>query len=82
MADNSNDDDLSRYMKAQEQTSRAQQEALENIQQMLNQLLTNQNNNDTTGSNHAEEENLNNEHPRTKKSKESFSIDADVIKGI
>jgi len=48
---------------------------------MLSQLLTNQNNNDT-GSNPNEEENLNNESPKTKKSKESSSIDADVIKGI
>ena len=40
MADN-NDDDLRRWMKAQEQTSKTQQEALDNIQQMLAQLLTN-----------------------------------------
>ena len=43
MADNNNDDDLYRQMKAQEQTSKAQQEALKNIQQMLAQLLVNQN---------------------------------------
>jgi len=40
MADNNNDD-LRQRMEAQEQTSRAQQEALDNIQQMLAQLLTN-----------------------------------------
>ena len=34
MADNNNDD-LRQRMKAQKQTSRAQQEALENIQRML-----------------------------------------------
>ena len=54
IADNNNDD-LRQRMEAQEQTSRAQQEALDNIQQMLAQLLTNWNNNDT-GSNHNEEE--------------------------
>ena len=46
MADNSNDD-LRRRMEAQEQTSKAQQEALDNIQKMLAQLLTNRNNNNT-----------------------------------
>ena len=46
MADSGNDD-LRRWLKAQEQTSKAQQEALDNIQQMLAQLLTNRNNNDT-----------------------------------
>jgi len=40
MADNDNDD-LRRRLEAQEQTSKAQQEALDNIQQMLAQLLTN-----------------------------------------
>jgi len=40
MAEN-NDDDLHRQMEAQEQTFRAQQEALDNIQQMFAQLLTN-----------------------------------------
>ena len=49
MADNNNDV-LRQQMKAQEQTFRAQQEALDNIQQMLPQVLTNQNTNDT-GSN-------------------------------
>ena len=48
-ADN-NDDDLRRRVEAQEQTFKAQQEALDNIQQMLAQLLINQNTNDT-GSN-------------------------------
>jgi len=66
-------------MEAQEQTSRGQQD---NIQQMLAQILINWNNNDTTGSNHDVEENLNNKHPKTEKLKESSSIDADVIKGI
>jgi len=73
---------LFRRMEAHEQTSRAQQEALENIQHMLARLLTSWNNNTTTGSNHDEEKNLNNEHPKTEKSKESSSIGVDVIKGI
>jgi len=54
MAD-SNDDDLHQRMEAQEQSFRAQQEALDNIQQMLTQLLTDWNTNDT-GSNHNDEE--------------------------
>jgi len=49
MTDN-NDDHLRRQMEAQEQTSRAQQEALDNTQHMLAQLLANWNTNDT-GSN-------------------------------
>ena len=44
MVDNSNDDDLRRNMDAQEQTFRTQQEALDNNQSMLAQLLTNRNN--------------------------------------
>ena len=48
---------------------------------MLSQLLVNRNTNDT-GSNHDEEEHNNDEHPKTEKSKESFSIDAEVIIGI
>ena len=40
MADNGNDD-LRRRLEAQEQTSRTQQEALDNIQQMLAQILSN-----------------------------------------
>ena len=40
MADNDNED-LCWRMEAQEQTSRAQQEVLDNIQQMLVQLLAN-----------------------------------------
>jgi len=80
MADNSNDD-LRRRMEAQEQTSKAQQETLDNIQQMLAQLPTNQNNNDT-GSNHNEEEHNDDEQPKTEKSKESSSIDVEVLKGI
>ena len=50
MADNDNED-LRRCLEAQEQTSKTQQEVLDNIQQMLAQLLNNRNNNDT-GSNH------------------------------
>ena len=80
MADNNNDDDRRRRMEAQEQTSKAQQEALDNIQQMLAQFLINWNN-DTTGSNH-DEGNLNNEHLKTEKSKESSSIGADILKCI
>ena len=48
---------------------------------MLTQLLVNRNTNDT-GSNRDEEEHNNDEHPKTKKSKESSSNDAEVIKGI
>ena len=80
MADSSNDD-LRRWMETQEQTSKAQQEALDNIQQMLTQLLTSRNNNDTW-SNHNEEEHNDGEQPKTEKSKESSSIDAEVLKGI
>ena len=79
MADNGNDD-LRRWLEAQEQTSKAQQEALENIQQMLAQLLNNRNNNDA-GSNHDEEEHFSNEQPKTEKSKEGSSLDAEVLKG-
>ena len=43
MDDNKNDD-LRRRMETQEQTFRTQQEALDNIQRMLTQLLTNRNN--------------------------------------
>ena len=46
MADNGNDD-LRRWLEAQEQTSKAQPEALDNIQQMPAQLFTSRNNNDT-----------------------------------
>ena len=80
MADNGNDY-LRRWLEAQEQTSKAQQEALDNIQQMLAQLLTDRNNNDT-GSDHNEQEHLNDEQPKTEKSKESSSMDAEVLKGI
>ena len=52
MADNNYDNDLHRRMEAQEQTSKAQQVILDNIQQMLAQLLNNQNNDETTSSNH------------------------------
>jgi len=79
MADNNNDDFRLR-MEAQEQTSKAQQEALDNIQQMLAQLLTNRNNNDT-GSNHNEKEHNNDAQPK-EKSKESSSIDVEVLKAI
>ena len=48
---------------------------------MLAQLLTNRNNNDTE-SNHNEEGYHSNEQPKTEKSKESSSIDAEVLKGI
>ena len=65
MADN-NDDDLRRRMETQEQTFRAQQEALDNIQQMLAQLLTNQNTNDTSN-NHNDEEHNDYKRPKIKK---------------
>ena len=48
---------------------------------MFAQLLTNRNNNDT-GSNHDDEEHHNHEQPKTEKSKESSSMDAEVLKGI
>ena len=48
---------------------------------MLSQLLTNWNNNDI-GSNHNEEEHNDDEQPKTERSKESSSIDAEVLKGI
>jgi len=48
---------------------------------MLAQLLTNQNNNDT-GSNQNVEEHHNDEQPKTEKSKESSSMDVEVLKGI
>ena len=47
---------------------------------MLAQLLTNRNNNDT-GSNHNEEHN-DDEQLKTEMSKESSSIDTEVLKGI
>jgi len=80
MTDNGNDD-LHRRLEAKEQTSKAQKEALDNIQQMLAQLLTNRNNNDT-GSNHNEEEHNDEEKPKTEKSKESSSMNDEVLKGI
>ena len=82
MADNNHDSDLHRRMKAQEQTFRAQQAALENIQQMLAQLLNNRNNDETTGSNYDEKENPDMEPLKTEKSKGSSTIDANIIKGI
>ena len=57
MADNG---DLRRWLEAQEQTSKAQQEALGNFQQILAQLLTNRSNNDN-GSDHNGEEYHNDE---------------------
>ena len=80
MADNGNDD-LRRRLEAQEQISKAQQEALDNIQQMLAQLLTNRNNNDA-GSDHNEEEHNDDKQLKTEKSKKSSSNDAEVLKGI
>ena len=54
---------------------------MDNIQQILAQLLTNRNTNDT-GSNHNDEEHNDDERPKTDKSKESSSIDAEFIKDI
>ena len=48
---------------------------------MFAQLLTNWINNDA-GSNHNEEEHNDDEQPKTDKSKESSSINAEVLKGI
>jgi len=80
MADNANDD-LRRRLEAQKQTSKTQQEALDNIQQMLVQLFSNRNDNDAR-SNHDEEEHFSNEQPKAKKSKEGSSLDAEVLKGL
>jgi len=80
MADNANDD-LCRRLEAQEQTSKTQQEALDNIQQMLALLLSNRDDNDAR-SNHDEEEHFSNEQPKTEKSKEGSSLDAEVLKGL
>ena len=44
MANNDNQADLRRHMEALEQTSKAQQEALETIQHMLTQLMIDWNN--------------------------------------
>ena len=63
-ADNNNDDDLCHHIEAQKKTYRAQQKALKNIQQMLAQLLTNRNNNENIDSNHDEEKDTINEHPK------------------
>jgi len=83
MADNNNnDDDFHRRLKPHEQTSRAQQEVLDNIQWMLNQLLTKWNNNDIGSNPEQEEHNNNTEPPKIKRSKESSSLDGDVLKGI
>ena len=83
MADNNNiDDDFRRRLEVQEQDSRAQQEALDNIQIMLNQLLTHRNNYDTGSNPEEEEHNNNTEHPKKEKSKEGSSLDTDVLKGI
>ena len=82
MSYNNHDNNLHRYMEAQEQTFKAQQAALDNIQQMLAQFLNNRNNDNTTNSNHDWEKNLNNEPPKTEKQKESSTINVDVIKGI
>ena len=49
---------------------------------MLAQLLNNRNNDETTNRNHDEEKNADTEPPQTEKSKESSTIDVDVIKGI
>jgi len=80
MADNANDD-LLRRLEAQEQTSRTQQEALDNIQQMLARLLSNRNDDDTEN-NHDEEEHFSNAPPKTEKTKEGSSLDTEVLKGL
>jgi len=56
MADNNNNnDDLHHRMEAWELTSKAQQEALKNIQRMLAQLLINWTNEENTDSHHDDE---------------------------
>jgi len=82
MADNNHDNDLHWCMKAQEKTFKAQQAALDNIQQMLAQLINNWNNYETTGRNHDEEEYPDTKPPKTENSKGSSIVDADVIKNI
>ena len=81
MADNNNDD-LRHRMEVQGQASRTQQESLDIIQHMLSKILTNRNNQETSGKHDREEENLNKETLENKHSKESSSIDAKVIKDI
>ena len=80
-ADNNLDEDLRWRMEVQEQTFKTQHEALKNIRQILAQFLVNWNIKDT-GSNRDQEEYNNDEHPNTQKSKESSSVDAEVIKVI
>jgi len=65
MVDNNNDDNLCRHMEVREQASRTQQEDLENIQCMFSEILTNQNNEETSGNHDRGEENLNKETMRT-----------------
>jgi len=72
MAANNNDDDLRHHMEAREQASRTQQEALNKIQLLLSEILTNRNN----------ENSENNEREDDKNTKDSFSVDAEVIKSI
>ena len=72
MAANNNDDDLRHRMEAREQASRTQQEALNKIQLMLSEILANRNN----------ENSENNEREDDKNTKDSFSVDAEVIKSI
>ena len=74
MTDNNHDDDLRRCMEGQEWTFRAQHVALKNIQRMLAHFLNNRNNDSTTGSNHDEEENLNNEHAMTESQKKVLQL--------
>ena len=78
MVDNNNDNDLRRHMEAQEQASRTQQEALDNIQCMLSQPMKKQNDEDDSY-NRDGEENRKEEEEHTKR---SSSIDVEVIKGI
>ena len=77
---NNNNNDLCRRMEAQEQASRAQQEALNNIQHMLSQLMTDRNKEKNFDNNEREE----NRTPENKNTKEYFpsSIDPEVIKDI
>ena len=75
MADNNNDDDLRSWMEAHEHTSRAQQEALDNIQHLLHQLLIDRNNEENSHYNELEEENKTLENKNAKESSSS-SIDA------
>jgi len=81
MVDNDNKADFRRCMEDQEQSSKTQQEALENIQHMLIQLMTDRNYEENFDNKEWEEENRTPENKNAKESSSS-SIDAEVTKRI